>query len=83
MERGGVGQRGRPVRAWQLGLLLEWLRHPQAFLPAPPALVQEHREVHTPLSLERPCWAARGDGGFTLIPWDRYMEEAEEVLRSL
>lgn len=64
----------------RLALLLERLRRPRV-LPRPiPALVREHLEVRTPLSLALPYYAARKEEGYALIPWDRYMEEAERTL---
>ncbi len=64
----------------RLALLLERLRHPKAFPRPLPALVREYREVRTPLSLDLPYYAARKEGGYALVPWDRYMEAAERAL---
>ncbi len=65
---------------FRLALLLERLRRPRVFLRPPPALVRAYPGVRTPLSLDLPYYAARGEGGYALIPWDRYMEEAERAL---
>ncbi|BAW01146.1 hypothetical protein TTMY_0737 [Thermus thermophilus] len=64
----------------RLALLLERLRRPKVFPKPLPALVREHLEVRTSLSLDLPYYAARKEGGYALIPWDRYMEEAERAL---
>ncbi|MGC8967986.1 MAG: hypothetical protein ACP5JV_06635 [Thermus sp.] len=64
----------------RLALLLERLRRPRVFPKPIPALVREHHEVRAPLSLDLPYYAARGEGGYALVPWDQYMAEAEEVL---
>jgi len=45
--------------------------------------VREHLEVRPPLSLDLPYYAARREGGYALIPWDRYMEEAERRLEEV
>ncbi|WP_018112248.1 hypothetical protein [Thermus igniterrae] len=83
MGRQGDGEKKKGYRALRLSLLLERLRHPRVFPKSLPALVREYQEVRTPLRLELPYYAARGRGGHTLIPWDRYMEEAEDALESL
>ncbi|BAD70461.1 MULTISPECIES: hypothetical protein [Thermus] len=70
----------RPLR---LSLLLERLRRPRVYPKSLPALVREHLEVRPPLSLDLPYYAARREGGYALIPWDRYMEEAERRLEEV
>ncbi|SDE94866.1 hypothetical protein SAMN04488243_11733 [Thermus arciformis] len=64
----------------RLALLLERLRRPKVFPKPLPALVRQHLEVRPPLSLDLPYYAARRERGYALIPWDRYMEEAERAL---
>jgi hypothetical protein len=69
--------------AFRLSLLLERLRGPR-LLPRPPtALVRAYAEVRVPVGLEGSYYPARGEGGVVLIPWDRYAEEAEELLEGL
>jgi hypothetical protein len=46
----------------------------------PPALVRAYQEPRSPLTLNLPYYAARKGEGFALIPWDKYMEEAEGLL---
>jgi hypothetical protein len=67
---------------YRLALLLKRLL-PRPNPQPPPAWVRESREVRLPLRLDLPYYAARKGEGFTLIPWDRYMEEAESLLRGL
>ncbi|AEV16415.1 hypothetical protein TCCBUS3UF1_13740 [Thermus sp. CCB_US3_UF1] len=69
--------------ALRLSLLLERLRHPRLHPKPPPALVRAHLEAHTPLRLDLPYYAAQGEKGYTLVPWDPYMAEAEETLAGL
>ena len=52
-------------------------------LQPPPALVRAYQETQSPLTLNLPYYAARKGEGFALIPWDRYMEEAEGLLQGL
>jgi len=67
---------------YRLALLLEGLLpHPRP--KPPPAWVREAWEVRLPLRLDLPYYAARKGEGFTLIPWDKYMEEAEGLLHRL
>jgi hypothetical protein len=49
----------------------------------PPALGGAYQETRRPLTLNRLYYAARKGEGFALIPWDRYMEEAEDLLQGL
>jgi len=72
--------RGGLMRPFRLSLLLERLRRPRVYPKPLPALVRACPEVRTPLSLDLPYYAARGERGYALIPWDRYMAEAEAVL---
>lgn len=69
----------RPLR---LSLLLERLRRPRVYPKSLPALVREHLQCGPPLPgpslLRRP-----EGGGYALIPWDRYMEEAERRLEEV
>ncbi|APD08383.1 MULTISPECIES: hypothetical protein [Thermus] len=66
--------------AFRLSLLLERLRGPR-LLPRPPtALVRAYAEVRVPVGLEGSYYPARQVEGYALIPWDRYMQEAEEAL---
>lgn len=75
--------KGKARPTLRLSLFLKWFRQPR-ILPAPlPALVREYQEVRTPLRLDLPYYAAREREGYTLIPWDRYMEEAEKTLEAL
>jgi hypothetical protein len=46
-------------------------------------LVRAYQETRSPLTLNLPYYAARKGEGFALIPWDRYMEEAEDLLQGL
>ncbi|VCU53375.1 hypothetical protein TTHN1_01144 [Thermus thermophilus] len=71
------------MRPYRLSLILERLRQPKPRPKPPPALVRAYPEVRTPLSLDLPYYAARGEEGYTLIPWDRYMEEAERTLEEV
>lgn len=73
----------RGYLALRLSLLLERLRQAKPPPKPPPALFREHLLVRTPLRLDLPYYAARKGGGFVLIPWDRYMEEAERALEEL
>lgn len=75
--------KGKAHLAFRLSLLLERLRRPRVFPKPLPALVREYQEVRTPLRLDLPYYAARGREGYTLIPWDRYMEEAENTLEGI
>ena len=45
--------------------------------------MQELKQVHQPLRLDLSYYAARSGQEYVLIPWDAYMEEGEEILRSL
>ncbi|AFV76152.1 hypothetical protein Theos_1103 [Thermus oshimai JL-2] len=63
-------------------LLPRLLPRPRPLKP-PPAWVREAPFLHTPLCLDLPYYPARGEGGVVLIPWDRYAEEAEELLEGL
>ncbi|WP_413217618.1 hypothetical protein ACLWNE_05180 [Thermus oshimai] len=65
-----------------LFLLPRLLPRPRPLKP-PPAWVREAPFLHTPLRLDLPYYPARGEGGVVLIPWDRYAEEAEELLEGL
>jgi len=67
---------GAPAAA---GCLLLPRPHPKP----PPALVRAYQETRSPLTLNLPYYAARKGEGFALIPWDRYMEEAEDLLQGL
>ncbi len=67
---------------YRLALLLKRLL-PRPNPKPPPAWVREAWEVRLPLCLDLPYYAARKGEGFALIPWDRYMEEAEDLLRGL
>ncbi|GGN00181.1 hypothetical protein GCM10007092_12750 [Thermus composti] len=67
----------RPLR---LSLLLKRLRGPRVHPKPLPALVRAYPEVRTPLSLNLPYYAARGERGYVLLPWDRYMAEVETAL---
>ncbi|ALJ90643.1 hypothetical protein [Thermus aquaticus] len=67
---------GAPAAA---GCLLLPRPHPKP----PPALVRAYPETRSPLTLNLPYYAARKGEGFALIPWDRYMEEAENLLQGL
>ena len=62
-----------------VGYLLLPRPHPKP----PPALVRAYQETRSPLTLNLPYHAARKGEGFALIPWDRYMEEAEDLLQGL
>lgn len=75
-------ENGKALRAFRLSLLLERLR-PRLYPKPPPALVQELKQVRTPLCLDLPYYAAHSGREYVLIPWDAYMEEGEEILRSL
>jgi len=61
------------------GYLLLPRPHPKP----PPALVRAYQETRSPLNLNLPYYAARKGEDFALIPWDRYMEEAEDLLQGL
>jgi hypothetical protein len=61
------------------GYLLLPRPHPKP----PPALVRAYLETRSPLTLNLPYYAVRKGEGFALIPWDRYMEEAEDLLQGL
>lgn len=67
----------------RLRWLLERLRHPRLPPKSPPALVRAHREARASLDLDLPYYAAKHGGTYTLIPWDPFMEEAEDTLRQL
>ena len=67
---------------YRLALLLERLL-PRLHPKPPPALVRAYPETRSPLTLNLPYYAARKGEGFALIPWDRYMEEAEDLLQGL
>jgi hypothetical protein len=67
---------------YRLALLLERLL-PRPHPKPPPALVRAYQEPRSPLTLNLPYYAARKGKGFALIPWDRYMEEAENLLQGL
>ena len=67
---------------YRLALLLERLL-PRPQPKPPPALVRAYPETRSPLNLNLPYYAARKGEGFALIPWDRYMEEAEDLLQGL
>ncbi|WP_234554431.1 hypothetical protein [Thermus caliditerrae] len=69
--------------ALRLSLLLEKLRRPTLFPKPPPALVREQAEVRVPLRLDLPYYPAKQGTAHVLIPWDPYMQEVEEALRSL
>ncbi|WP_243029599.1 hypothetical protein [Thermus altitudinis] len=73
---------GKTLWVFRLSLLLERLR-PQLYPKPPPALVQELKQVRTPLRLDLPYYPAHSGRGYVLIPWDTYMEEGEEILRGL
>ncbi|MFN4072100.1 MAG: hypothetical protein ACK4G4_01560 [Thermus sp.] len=73
---------GKALWAFRLSLLLERLR-PHLYPKPPPALVQELKQVRTPLRLDLPYHVARSGREYVLIPWDSYMEEGEEILRNL
>jgi hypothetical protein len=45
--------------------------------------VRAYQETRSPLTLNLPYYAARKGEGFALTPWDRYMEEAEDLLQGL
>jgi hypothetical protein len=45
--------------------------------------VRAYQETRSLLTLNLPYYAARKGEGFALIPWDRYMEEAEDLLQGL
>jgi hypothetical protein len=71
---------GAPAAAFAAaGYLLLPRPHPKP----PPALVRAYQEPRSPLTLNLPYYAARKGEGFALIPWDRYMEEAEDLLQGL
>ena len=71
---------GAPAAAFaEAGCLLLPRPHPKP----PPALVRAYPETRSPLTLNFPYYAARKGEGFALIPWDRYMEEAEDLLQGL
>jgi hypothetical protein len=71
---------GAPAAAFAAaGCLLLPRPHPKP----PPALVRAYQETRSPLTLNLPYYAARKGEGFALIPWDRYMEEAEDLLQGL
>ena len=55
---------------------------PRAFPKPPPALVREAPELRLPLRLDLAYYAAQGPKGYALIPWDRYMEEVETLLKT-
>lgn len=69
--------------ALRLSLLLEKLRRPALPHKPPPALVREQAEVRAPLRLDLPYYPAKQGTAHVLIPWDPYMQEVEEALRSL
>lgn len=45
--------------------------------------MQALKQVHQPLRLDLPYYAAHSGQEYVLIPWDTYMEEGEEILRNL
>lgn len=69
----------RPLR---LSLLLERLRRPRVYPKSLPALVREHLRVRPPSPWTFPT-TPPGGRGYALIPWDRYMEEAERRLEEV
>ncbi len=70
------------MRLWALGLALLWERlKGQARPRSPIALVREALEVLRPLDLEATYRPLTRGQGVVLVPWDRYMEEAERLLK--
>lgn len=68
--------------ALRMSLLLERLRQPLAIPKSPPALVREYSEARGWMCLEVRYYAAKQETGFTLIPWDDYMNQVEAALTS-
>ncbi|MDM7324396.1 MAG: hypothetical protein P3W93_005270 [Thermus sp.] len=75
-------RKGKTFWVFRLSLLLERLR-PRLYPKPPPALVQEHPRIRTSLRLDLSYYPARSKEEYILIPWDKYMEEGEKILKSL
>lgn len=73
---------GKTLWVFRLSLLLERLR-PRLHPKPPPALIQEHQQVRSPLRLDLSYYATRSGPEYVLIPWDGYMEEGELILKKL